>query len=620
MPKTSNQDPKKAASGKPKRAFDNVFFYLLVLAAGWAIFSVFAPSSKSSETKPISQVIEQAKNGQVQKIEVSGNDVHVTLKDNSTYYSLKDSTTGMIDTLQKANIDISQISEGVWNTQGFPWLDFIINFAPLLVMGVILFFFLRQARGAAGDIISFGRSRAKLFVKGTQNTGSVSFSDVAGSIEAKHELAEVVDFLKNPEKYRKLGARIPKGVLLVGPPGVGKTLLARAVASEASAPFFSMAGSEFMEMLVGVGASRVRDLFDTAKKAQPSLIFIDEIESIGRQRGTSLMGGHDEREQTLNQILVEMDGFDPRTNVIVIGATNRPDLLDSALMRPGRFDRTITLEMPDVKEREEIIKIHMRGKPFSTDVSVEKLAQQTVGFSGADIENMLNEAAILAARDNKKEINQADLSEAALKVKLGPERRRLQSVDDKKVIAYHEAGHALVTSQIPGLDPVTRVSIISRGMALGFTQSVPQSDRLNESKQRITGMITSALGGRSAEEVVFGEVTTGATNDIEIVTNLARRMVTQFGMSNLGPVRLDSLDERFRMPFDDNSVSQETMSKVDSEVKHIVDECHEKALSIIQTNRERLDKVASALIEKETLEADEFKELISWFRFRWTPF
>jgi len=611
VPKTSNQDPKKAASGKPKRAFDNVFFYLLVLAAGWAIFSVFAPSSKSSETKPISQVIEQAKNGQVQKIEVSGNDVHVTLKDNSTYYSLKDSTTGMIDTLQKANIDISQISEGVWNTQGFPWLDFIINFAPLLVMGVILFFFLRQARGAAGDIISFGRSRAKLFVKGTQNTGSVSFSDVAGSIEAKHELAEVVDFLKNPEKYRKLGARIPKGVLLVGPPGVGKTLLARAVASEASAPFFSMAGSEFMEMLVGVGASRVRDLFDTAKKAQPSLIFIDEIESIGRQRGTSLMGGHDEREQTLNQILVEMDGFDPRTNVIVIGATNRPDLLDSALMRPGRFDRTITLEMPDVKEREEIIKIHMRGKPFSTDVSVEKLAQQTVGFSGADIENMLNEAAILAARDNKKEINQADLSEAALKVKLGPERRRLQSVDDKKVIAYHEAGHALVTSQIPGLDPVTRVSIISRGMALGFTQSVPQSDRLNESKQRITGMITSALGGRSAEEVVFGEVTTGATNDIEIVTNLARRMVTQFGMSNLGPVRLDSLDERFRMPFDDNSVSQETMSKVDSEVKHIVDECHEKALSIIQTNRERLDKVASALIEKETLEADEFKELIS---------
>ena len=596
---------------KPKSPWENIFFYLLILTAAWALFSVFATSgAKPGQTESISAVLNQIKEGKTQSITVEGDSVKALLKDKTEYTALKESGSSFVETLQRAGIDQNLIPDGITIKEGFPWVDIFINFAPLLVMGLLLFMFFKQARGAAGDIMSFGRSRAKLFLKDAKGPEGVTFNDVAGSTEAKHELTEVVDFLKNPDKYRKLGARIPKGVLLVGPPGVGKTLLARAVANEAGAPFFSMAGSEFMEMLVGVGASRVRDLFDTAKKTQPSLIFIDEIESIGRQRGSGFMGGHDEREQTLNQILVEMDGFDPRINVIVIGATNRPDLLDKALMRPGRFDRTITLELPDIKEREEIIKIHMRGKPFASDVLTNRLAQQTVGFSGADIENMLNEAAILAARHNQKEITAKELTEASLKVKLGPERRRLQSPEEKKVIAYHEAGHAIVASHTPSADPVTRISIVSRGMALGFTQSDATSDRLNESRARLLGIITMALGGRSAEELIFNELTTGAANDIEVATKLARKMVTTFGMSALGPINYDQSDDPFKMPFSDDR-SPETLARVDDEIHKIIESCHQKAREILGANKERLDHVAAALIEKETLEADEFKTLVS---------
>ncbi|MCX6783794.1 MAG: ATP-dependent zinc metalloprotease FtsH [candidate division WWE3 bacterium] len=607
-----NQNPQSNVKAPKKKNFwDNIFFYLLIIAIGWALISAFGNSSKSDVTKPFSNVIGLALQGKVRGIEVAGDTVTVTLKDSSKFDATKESNVSVLETLQRSNVDLNNIPDGVTTKTNLPILDLLLNFGPIILMGALLFFFFRRAQGGASDILSFGRSKAKLFIKdANKEVKGVTFGDVAGSTEAKRELTEVVDFLKFPEKYRKLGARIPKGVLLIGPPGVGKTMLAKAVANEAGVPFFSMAGSEFMEMLVGVGASRVRDLFDTAKKAQPSLIFIDEVESIGKQRGGGMMGGHDEREQTLNQILVEMDGFDTRTNVIVIAATNRPDMLDSALLRPGRFDRTVTLELPDLKEREEIIKIHMRGKPFTGNVSVEHVAQQTSGFSGADLENMLNEAAILAARNDKKEIDDRDLTEASLKVKLGPERRRLQSDEDKKVIAYHEAGHALVSSQIPGLDPVTRVSIVARGMALGFTQSAPLSDRRNESKTRLLGMITSALGGRSAEELVFGEVTTGASNDIEVATALARRMVTEFGMSELGPVSFDNSNEKMLFPFGDSAMSEETKSKVDKAVKKIVDDAHERALELLTTHREKLDKIVAGLVEKETLEAEDFKVLI----------
>jgi len=608
MPKRNNKEiPPKT---KPKSFWENIFFYILIFAIGWTIVSAATADNKSN-TKPISDILSLVKQNKVKKIEVEGNTVTAYIKDGGgTYSALKEPQDSLATLLQKDGVDLGTIPEGITISEGFPWADVLVNILPIVVMAGLLFYFFRQARGGASDILSFGRSKAKLFLKGVDESKGVTFGDVAGSVEAKRELSEVVDFLKNPDKYRKLGARIPKGVLLVGPPGVGKTLLARAVANEAGAPFFSMAGSEFMEMLVGVGASRVRDLFDTAKKAQPSLIFIDEIESIGRQRGTSLMGGHDEREQTLNQILVEMDGFDPRVNVIVIGATNRPDLLDAALMRPGRFDRTIALELPDVKEREEIIKIHLRHKPFNKDVSVEKLAQQTVGFSGADIENMLNEAAILAARENKTEIENSDLTEAALKVKLGPERKRLQSPEDKRVIAIHEAGHAVVSSQIEGLDPVTRVSIVARGMALGFTENAPLSDRHNESQKRLLGMITAALGGRSSEEIVVGEITTGASKDIEVATMLARKMVTELGMSKLGPTSFEG-GEAYRMPFETSAVSEQTKHRVDEELERIINDCHQRAKNIIEANREKLDKVVTALLEKETLESEEFKQLIA---------
>ncbi|MEK9200860.1 MAG: ATP-dependent zinc metalloprotease FtsH, partial [Patescibacteria group bacterium] len=392
---------------------------------------------------------------------------------------------------------------------------------------------IRQARGQQDSLFSFGQSRAKLFDKGKQ---SVKFDDVAGVDEAKRELEEVVDFLKNPGKYKAVGARTPKGALLVGPSGVGKTLLARAVAGEAGVPFFSMAGSEFMEMLVGVGSARVRDLFATAKKAAPSIIFIDEIDAIGRQRGNGLMGGHDEREQTLNQILVEMDGFTPNDNVVVLAATNRGDLLDSALLRPGRFDRRVMVDLPDIEGRKAILGIYAKNKPFVEKINWEAVAKRTVGFSGADLENKLNEAAITAARESKKQIEMKDIEEAATKVKLGPQKKRTQTDDDKKMTAYHEVGHAVTTWAQDGMDPVHRISIVSRGMSLGHTLVPPSSDRVHETKTRLLSQITMMMGGRAAEELIFNEVTTGASNDIDKATAVARNMVMEYGMSSLGPI------------------------------------------------------------------------------------
>jgi cell division protease FtsH len=490
------------------------------------------------------------------------------------------------------------------------WTNALITILPFIFVGAIFFLILRQSRNASGSLFSFGKSRAKLF---TQDRPKTKFMDVAGVDEAKQELEEVIEFLKTPEKFQKLGAKIPKGVLLVGPPGTGKTLLARAIAGEAGTPFLSIAGSEFMEMLVGVGASRVRDLFETAKKASPAIIFIDEIDAIGRQRGAGLGGGHDEREQTLNQILVEMDGFEPTTNVIIIASTNRPDVLDPALLRPGRFDRRVIIDLPDLEGRKAIISIHMRNKPIAKNVDTTKLARRTVGFSGADLESMLNEAAIAAARKDAKEITALDLEEAATKVKMGPEKRRLQTEDDKKMTAYHEAGHAIVASFMPETDPVHRITIVSRGMALGYNLILPTIDRYNETKTRLFSMIAYAMGGRAAEELVYGEQTTGASNDFEKATQIARDMVTRYGMSDIGPINLEKSEEMVFLGRDmgeRTSYSEETNRKVDHEVKKILDAAYAKAGQLLSEQRQKLDEVTEKLMEQETIESEEFEAMM----------
>jgi len=440
-----------------------------------------------------------------------------------------------------------------------------------------------------------------------------TFSDVAGVDEAKKELEEVVDFLKHPGKYKKLGARTPKGVLLVGPSGCGKTLLAKAVAGEANVPFFSIAGSEFMEMLVGIGAARVRDLFDNAKKNAPSIIFIDEIDAIGRARSIGMMPAHDEREQTLNQILVEMDGFARTEQVVVVAATNRGDLLDTALLRPGRFDRRIIVDYPDVEGRKAIAKIHAKGKPFAKEVDWDKVAKRTVGFSGADLENMLNEAAIYAARQEKTAINMEDIEEAATKVKLGPEKKRIQSDYDKKLTAYHEAGHAIMSHFLPFTDPVHRISIVSRGMALGFTLIPPAKDKLHETKTHLLEQISVMMAGRAAEEVIFNEVTTGAANDFDQATQVAKAMVVEYGMSDLGPINYGptiDVTEWGKSYFEQNSISQEMMAKIDKEIKKIIDLSYARALDVIKEKKPLLDKVATALLKKESLDQEEFEKIV----------
>ncbi len=461
-----------------------------------------------------------------------------------------------------------------------------------------------------GHFFFLSKAKARLFSK---DKPQIKFSDAAGVEEAKQELKEVVDFLRNPQKYRALGARVPKGVLLVGPAGTGKTLLAKATASEAGVPFFSMAGSEFMEMLVGVGASRVRDLFQTAKQQAPSIIFIDEIESIGRHRALSVTT-HGEQEQTLNQILTEMDGFEPSTRVIILAATNQPQLLDPALVRPGRFDRRIVLDLPDIEDREAIIKIHMRGKPFAADVDIRRLAQRTVGFSGAALENMLNEAAILAAREGRKKIGAADLEESATKVELGPERKRLQSDKEREMAAYHEAGHALVSHSLPFTDPVHRVSIVSRGMALGYTQITPQKDRYNQTKTELLEKICTLFGGRAAEELKFSEMTIGAGSDLERANRIARAMVIEYGMSELGPLAFSSLQPVNGWPYspmdEGVSYSEEMAGKIDEQVGKIIEECFARAKRILEEKKEKLDLVAAELVKRETIEGEEFKKMM----------
>lgn len=590
----------------PRRSMIWVLVALLFLPF---LFSVF--TSGNSNRVPLSQLLSDVRSEQVQKVTVEGAEIRLTYKDGTSKISRKEDGQDFVSLLDQVGVDPTNVEIEVKGmTAGTLFWQFVVNFLPLLLMVVFFLFLFRQARGSQGDMMGFGKSKAKFFVKGKQD---IKFADVGGMKESKQELEEIVDFLKAPKKYHKVGARTPKGVLLVGPAGTGKTLLARAVAGEAGVTFLSIAGSEFMEMLVGVGAARVRDLFGTAKKMAPAIIFIDEIDAIGRRRGQAGgMGSHDEREQTLNQILVEMDGFAPNDNVIVLAATNRGDVLDPALTRPGRFDRRVTVSLPDIEERKTILKIHSENKPFTDDVNWDKVAKRTIGFSGADIENMLNEAAILIARENRDKISPADLEEASLKVKMGPSKKRLHSEYERKMTAYHEVGHALVAHLSAYADRVHRISIVSRGFALGFTLTPPERDKYQTTYSELIDEMAVLLGGRIAEEVFFGELTGGASNDIEKVTRIARAMVNEYGMSKLGPLNFSPMyDNRgYSQGEDPFRISDKMQEKVDAEMARFVSEADAKARELITKNKKVMDKLVERLLEVETLESEEFDEII----------
>ncbi|MFA6518214.1 MAG: ATP-dependent zinc metalloprotease FtsH [Candidatus Shapirobacteria bacterium] len=590
----------------PQQILKTVLWMLLIFWGLGAVRQLLVPEVLEKVT--LSKAIEIIKTTKGAEVSVMDNEILIKLKDqNKILTASKEGNVAMSDLLQKEGVDIATINFGVDNRSGWKILGdlvvTVLTVGPILLL--VYFMFMRQGGGGmGGGMFGFGKSNARLFVKGKQN---IKFDRVAGVEEAKKDLEEVVDFLKNPDKYLKMGARAPKGVLLVGPAGVGKTLLAKAVAGEANVPFFSMAGSEFMEMLVGVGASRVRDLFATAKKAGKAIIFIDEIDAIGRMRG-GMDGGHSERDQTLNQILVEMDGFEPSTAVVVLAATNRGDLLDPALLRPGRFDRRVVLEIPDLKARIEILKIHARGKPFEKDVDWEVVARRTVGFSGADLENTLNEAAIKAAREDKKTISMEDIEESALKAKLGREKRRDQTEEDKKMTAYHEAGHAIV-NYVEGLDSVTRISIVSRGMALGFTLVPPKRDEIHQTRSNLIKRMAMAMGGRAAEEIVFGDITTGAASDITHVTAIARDMVVEWGMSELGPINLGpqvDVSDWGKAYWEPAKISDAMQAKVDKEIGGLVNTALARARTILKQNRKKMDELAKILVEKETIGEEEF--------------
>lgn len=625
MPKNSNNKEKEVEKKSKRQLVPKVPIPQVGKKTNWRGFAIYAllglllfvffaatsnPADRFLPVEPISTVISDVKSEKVQSVEIDGDKINVKLGDGKVYTSRKEEGESIFSALEAGGADPTKVAITVKDrTMSEAWITVLTTFLPLAIIIVFFFFIFRQAREGASSVFSFGQSRAKQFSKDMPKT---TFKDVAGVDEAKAELVEVVDFLKHPEKYKAIGARTPKGVLLVGPAGTGKTLLAKAVAGEAGVPFFSVAGSEFMEMLVGVGAARVRDLFGQAKKSAPAIVFIDEVESIGRMRGMGFSGGHDEREQTLNQILVEMDGFAPNENVMVMAATNRPDMLDPALTRPGRFDRRVALDLPDIEGRKAILKIHMRGKPFAKEADIGKIAKRTVGFSGADLANMLNEAAILAAREARKEIINVDLEEAATKVKLGPQRKRMQSEEERKMTAYHEGGHAIVAHFLPNVDPVHRISIVARANTGGHTEVNPQFDRNLETRTRLLDRIAMALGGRAAEELVFSELTSGASSDLQVATNIARAMVEELGMSSLGPTVMQARPQFGIWPVGGESaqVSPDMQAKVDHEIQRIIDAGYKKAKETLVKNRRALDKVADSLLERETLESDEFEKLV----------
>jgi len=579
-----------------------------------AIFTWLGGAADLNVTQ--SQAMQDLSEGRVKSVEVVGDQVILDYGEQIMKFSTKETGQSFTELLTQYQIDPSTVDIKIKNGSFMDKLGGVLNILSFLLMALFFVIILRQMKGGSGmggmggGMFGMGKSKAKLFAKGKQN---VKFADVAGVDEAKQELEEVVDFLKNPDKYAKVGARTPRGVLLIGPAGVGKTLMARAVAGEAGVPFFSMAGSEFMEMLVGVGASRVRDLFDTAKKAGTAIIFIDEIDAIGRTRGGGSMGGHDERDQTLNQILVEMDGFTIKENVVVLAATNRPDVLDPALVRPGRFDRRVSLDMPDIEGRKATLAIHAKGKPFVDNIDWTSVAKRTVGFTGADLENMLNEAAIIIARENRKAITFDDIEEAATKVKMGPSKKRIQSDDDRKMTAYHEAGHAIATHFLTHTDPVHRISIISRGRALGFTMIPPAADKYQSTRIELLEEICTLLGGRAAEKLIYNDLTAGASSDIDRLTKLARAMVIDYGMSPLGPIDFgpqEGLSEWGRNFMEPTDVSDSKRSEIDREVKRIVNACEETTMKILKDKRKIMDDIVVALMETESLEREEFERIV----------
>jgi len=594
-------------------------YFLLLVAIGAMIFVGLRDNSSAAEPLTISEVARMIQGGQVARIIIESDDtirvVKVNGSEETALESRKESNTTLIEQLRDYGVTPEQLAEmNIEVSAPSPWagvLSGALYLLPVLFMGGLLWFIFRQAQGSNNAAMSFGKSRARMF-SGEHPT--VTFADVAGADEAKQELAEIVEFLKEPQKFIQLGARIPKGVLLVGPPGTGKTLLSKAVSGEAGVPFFSISGSEFVEMFVGVGASRVRDLFDQAKRHSPCIIFVDEIDAVGRQRGAGLGGSHDEREQTLNQMLVEMDGFDTDTNIIIIAATNRPDILDPALLRPGRFDRRVTLDRPDVKGREAILKVHVKGKPLEPQADLASVARGTPGFAGADLENLVNEAAILSARRNKKSIGQPELEEAIERVVMGPERKsRLISDEEKRIIAYHEAGHAIVANAIAEADPVQKVTIVGRGQAGGVTWFRPDEDRMLMSRKKMLATLAYALGGRAAEELVFDDITSGASGDIEQVTRMARAMVTRLGMSaEMGTLVYGQQEELIflgREISNQRDYSEAVAEQIDREVRKLVEDAYKQARATVKKYRKQLDAVAKKLLEVESITREEFEQI-----------
>lgn len=592
---------------KKNNILKNLLIWIIVIFLALFFWNIFQESGGKKKEITFSEFLDSVILGNVEKVTISGNKVEGVFKDERQFKTVAPSQyTDLIKILRDKNVSIV-----VKDTSPSPILSLIGTLSPFILFFILWFLLIKQLQVGGNKAFTFGKSRAKLV---TDSSKRVTFEDVAGVDEAKEELKEIIEFLKDPQKFQRLGGRIPKGVILIGPPGTGKTLLAKAVAGEANVPFFSISGSDFVELFVGVGASRVRDLFDQAKKHAPCLVFIDELDAVGRERGAGLGGGHDEREQTLNQLLVEMDGFDPNDGIIVIAATNRPDILDSALLRPGRFDRRIVVNKPDVKGREEILKVHTRKVPLAPDVDLKLLAKTTPGFSGADLANMVNEAALNAARNNQKFVTMKDFEYAKDKVLMGAERRSLIiSEEEKRIVAFHEAGHVIVANSLPEADPIHKVSIIPRGLALGVTQQLPLDDRYNYTKSYLNAQIAVLLAGRIAEEIALGKETTGAGNDFEQATEIARKMVCKWGMSDLGPLTFADRDDMVFLGRElavRKDFSEETARKIDEEIKKIIMTNYNRAKEILESKKDVLFKLAETLLERESLTGDEIKEII----------